>query len=159
MTVKAVRFVAFPFGAGLAYAPHEGNTVSPAPRSYRDAVHAQLANPTGRLYTVEDTSDPTIEDHSQINVLARADCYPLDLLETKVPGVGCNAEGAWTLRDLGPRTEGHRWVTHFRNDQLGGYHNGDYFDTFDDAVRGFAERSAKALTYLADRATFDRVAA
>lgn len=136
------RYIAFPFGAGLAYAPHVGNTISPAPRSYASPAHAQLANPTGRLYVGEDESAPMLDDNSQFVVVAQCDVYPLDLLEVRVPGFGSQAEGAEVLRDMGPRAP-HRWATHFRNDQLGGYHGGDYFETWEEAVAGFEKRAAK----------------
>ncbi len=130
-------YIAFPFGAGLAYAPHAGNTISPAPRSYLSPAHAQLANPLGRLYVGE-----LAPDCDQFAVVARADVYPLDLLEIRVPGFGAQAEGAEVLRDMGPGKP-HRWATHFRNDQLGGYHGGDYFDRWEEAVAAFEQRAAK----------------
>jgi hypothetical protein len=131
-------YVAFPFGAGLAYAPHAGQFVSPAPRTYKDPAHAQLANPTGRLYVCE------IGEGERLDVVAALDAYPLDLLEVKVPGVGAQAEGAVVLRDMGPRAV-HRWATHFRNDQSGGYHGGDYFETYARALEGFALMAAKEM--------------
>lgn len=137
MSLKEPLYVAFPFGAGLAYAPHAGDMVSPAPRTYKTPAAAQLANPTGRLYVCEmsDNSDT-------LNVVARLDAYPLELQEFRVPGIGATAEGAVVLRDMGPRTD-HRWVTHFRNDQSGGYHGGSYFDDFSKAVAAFAEDAAR----------------
>lgn len=145
------RYISLPFGAGLAYAPHAGNTVSPAPRTYASPAHAQLANPTGRLYVGELVDVNAADDTATLNVVARVDCYPLDLLETLVPGYGAQAEGAEVLRDLGPGKP-HRWSTHFRNDQLGGYHGGDYFDTWDEAVAGYQERAAKTFARTATMA-------
>lgn len=149
--VKAPLYVSFPFGAGLAYAPHAGNTVSPAPRTYGSAEHAQLANPKGRLYVVEKVEDEHVPELDQIAVIAQAAVYPLDLLETRVPGFGAQAEGAEVLRDMGPGKP-HRWVCHWRNDQLGGYSDGDYFDTWDEAVAAFAERSARTFARTATMA-------
>lgn len=133
------RYVAFPTGAGNAAARHAGQYITPAPRSYRSPEHAQLANPLGKLYvctlnTVGDT----------LTVEAVADFYPVTLYETRVPGYGAQAEGAVVLRDFGPKVD-DRWVTHFRNDQSGGYHGGRYCSNYADAVGDFAEASAREL--------------
>lgn len=125
------------FGAARA-AP--GQYITPAPRSYLSEVHAQLANPLGRVYvaTLNEAED-------RLEIEAQLDCYPLDLLETKVPGFGAQAEGAEVLRDLGPGKD-HRWSVHFRNDQLGGYHGGDYFDNWTEAVVAYTERAERTYT-------------
>lgn len=123
-----------------------GQYITPAPRSYLTPAHAQLANPQGRVYvaTLNEAED-------RLEIEAQLDCYPLDLLETKVPGFGAQAEGAEVLRDLGPGKP-HRWSVHFRNDQLGGYHGGSYFDTWDEAVQGYAERAASTFARTATMA-------
>lgn len=116
-----------------------GQFVTPARRTYADPAHAQLANPKGRLYvgTLDEAAD-------RLEIDAQAAVYPLDLLETRVPGFGAQAEGCEVLRDLGPGKL-HRWAAHFRNDQCGGYHGGNYFDTWEEAVADFAERSARTF--------------
>lgn len=135
MSLKEPRYVAFPFGAGVAFAPHAGQFVLPAPRTYKTAAAAQLANPTGRLYVGEMAG-------KRLDVIARYDSYPLELQEFRVPGIGDKAEGAVVLRDMGPRAD-MRWAVHYRNDQLGGYGGGDYFADFPSALEAFAEDAAK----------------
>jgi hypothetical protein len=139
MEIKEPRYVAFPFGAGLAYAPHAGQFVTPAPRSYKTAAHAQLANPTGRLYVCE-----LDEENDRLDVVAQYGSYPVTLQEVRAAGRGATAEGAIVLRDMGPR-EVHRWVIHYRNDQLGGYSGGNYFEDYATAVAAFAEDAAREL--------------
>lgn len=143
------RYVAYPFGVGTAY-PREGNTVSPAPRTYGTAMHAQLSCPAGRVYIGHDSSDPEIEGHDQFTLDERFTNYPMDLMEVRVPGIGATAEGAVVLRDMGP-TAHHRWATHYRNDQLGGYSGGAYYGEFSRAVEGFAEVVARELKLTAAR--------
>jgi hypothetical protein len=141
---KEPLYVSFPFGAGLAYAPHAGNTITPAPRAYRDPAHAQLANPAGRLYVVE------IEGET-MTVVARYDGYPLTLQAVREPGFGAGAEGSVVLRDLGPaHRDGHRYVTHWRNDQVGGHGGGNYHATLASAVEDFTDRIKAPLSRCAD---------
>lgn len=119
------------------YFPGPGQFITPAPRTYKSAAAAQLANPQGRLYVgvLEDGAD-------KLHIEAQAAFYPLELQEFRVPGVGDKAEGAVVLRDMGPRAD-RRWAIHYRNDQLGGYGGGAYFDDFADALEAFAEDAAK----------------
>jgi hypothetical protein len=133
---KTPRYIAFPTGAGNAAARRAGEYIVPAPRSYLSAAHAQLANPTGKLYvcTLDEAAD-------RLDVEAAADVYPVTLQEFRVPGIGASAEGAYVLRDFGPKAPNDdRWVVHFRNDQLGGYSGGNYCRTLARALEVFREK-------------------
>jgi hypothetical protein len=115
-------------------------------RVYKSAVHAQLVNPTGTLYVLEGEGEAyhTKDGDPLHTLVAKFDAYPLTLYETRVPASMVGAEGAYVLRDFGPRAH-DRWVTHFRNDQLGGYSGGGYFNSFPEALAAYAERAAREL--------------
>jgi len=156
-TIKAPRYITFPVrGAGEPFTPRTGQTIWPAPRTYSSPEHAQLANPAGCLYVGElvapdaltlakvQAEGGDVADYEGLDVVACADSfYPVTLREYRTAGVGCSAEGAYVLRDMGPRAL-HRWATHFRNDQCGGHHGGEYFSTFEAAAAGYLERVNKA---------------
>lgn len=135
------RYLSQP-GVGAASRVAPGQFVTPAPRSYKSARHAQIAFPQGRVYVCEldETADA-------LHVVAKVE-YPLTLAETPVVGRGASAEGCYVLRDLGPDAT-HRYVTHFRNDQMGGYHDGGYFQNLDTAVADYGAHVTRALARLA----------
>jgi hypothetical protein len=128
---KTPRYIAL---GPAGYTAGPGQYVTPAPRSYLSEAHAQLANPKGRLYVA--TLD---EENDRLLIEAQADVYPVTLQEFRVPGIGASAEGAYVLRDFGPKTD-DRWVVHFRNDQLGGYSGGSYCRTLARALEVFREK-------------------
>jgi hypothetical protein len=68
------------------------------------------------------------------------------LREHHTPGGGATAPGAVVLRDLGTDRL-HRYATHWRNDQDGGFYWGHYFkeDELGDANRDFDERAARGF--------------
>ncbi len=137
--MSKTRYIALPFGAGLAYAPRAGQFITPAPRSYATPEHAQLANPTGRLYAAG-----LDEGADRLDILARYDdAYPLTIREYRCAGIGFRAEGALVLRDMGPGKP-HRWATHWRNDQNGGYTGGNYFEDFEEAAKAHQEDVARS---------------
>jgi hypothetical protein len=116
-------------------ATRTGATIT-AQRVYRDATHAQLANPAGCLYTVEAVGG---EDRYRPDVkvdACRDSLYPITLQEMRVIGHGAQAEGAWVLLDLGPRKD-LRWCVAFRNDQTGGRGNSEYCNSPAEAMAAF----------------------
>lgn len=109
-------------------------------RVYPHPHHAQLANPLGELFVLEPVGK---DEHGDMThrVVARLE-YPVTLLEERVIGIGAQAEGAYVLRDFGPRASaGRRWVVHFRNDQVGGFSGGQYSDNLPDALANFDEKA------------------
>lgn len=64
------------------------------------------------------------------------------LLESKTPGGRGTCKGAVVLRHI-PDNPHHPFVTHWRNDDLGGFHKGDYFDSLPEAVANFKTRAAQ----------------
>lgn len=64
------------------------------------------------------------------------------LLEKKTPRGRGTCAGAVVLRHL-PDNADHPYVTHWRNDDLGGYHKGGYFTNLPDAVRDYETRAAR----------------
>ncbi|USN15580.1 hypothetical protein KIKIMORA_04620 [Brevundimonas phage vB_BpoS-Kikimora] len=64
------------------------------------------------------------------------------LLESKTPGGRGLCKGAVVLRHL-PDNTGHPFVTHWRNDDLGGYHKGGYFSNLPEAVADWRRRAAQ----------------
>lgn len=60
------------------------------------------------------------------------------LAEFKTPRGPMTSPGAVVLRDL--ERGYHPYVTHWRNDETGGYGMGHYFDNLKDAEADFAER-------------------
>lgn len=130
------------------YYPAPGQFITPAPRTYKTAAHAQLANPKGRLYVgvLEEGAD-------RLHIEAQAAVYPVTLQEYRTPGLGAQAEGAVVLRDMGPRAD-RRWAVGFRNDQTGGCGGNDYFDDFPAALEAFAEDAAKESAKALSRIKF-----
>jgi len=61
------------------------------------------------------------------------------LREHKTPAAPATAPGAVVLRDLGD-DHYHRYVTHWRNDEVGGYSTGHYFDNLPEAEADFLKR-------------------
>lgn len=138
-------------------APHVGEVIKAA-RVYKDAAHAQLANPAGRLYVVEEVEGSEDPYRPDVKPLAQFDGYPLTLQEFRVIGHGAQAEGAWVLLDLGRRKD-LRWCVAFRNDQTGGRGNSEYCETPAEAMAAFkakvefeADRWQSVADYLAQRA-------
>lgn len=64
------------------------------------------------------------------------------IAEHKFPARGPNAPGSVVLRDQGPK-EGMRYVTHWRNDQVGGFGRGEYHKTLGEARSSFSRRVAE----------------
>lgn len=60
-------------------------------------------------------------------------------------GNGIQAPGTVVLRDKGESSL-HRYVTHRRNDQVGGYYHGHYFDSYADAFEDYTARCAREET-------------
>lgn len=62
------------------------------------------------------------------------------LLEMPVKPQPGLAKGAIVLRDMGHG----EFVTHWRNDETGGYSSGHYFDNLPDAAADWATRAKRA---------------
>lgn len=144
--MKETRYISQGPGGYFA-AP--GQFVTPAPRSYKTAAHALLANPKGRLYLAS-----LDEEADRLDIIEAYAPDAVTLQEVRVPGIGAQAEGAVVLRDLGHRAA-HRWAVHFRNDQLGGYHSGQYLGDYAEALKTFGEQAAKQLRWAAARSHFE----
>lgn len=111
-------------------------------RVYPLMHHAQLANPLGTLFLLTPHGKDEHGDTVHTVQGPLSDAYPVTLLEERVIGIGAQAEGAYVLRDFGPKASGgRRWVVHFRNDQLGGFSGGQYADNLPDALANFDEKA------------------
>lgn len=61
------------------------------------------------------------------------------LRESPTPRAPATCAGAVVLRDLG-EDRAHRYATHWRNDDLGGYIWGHYFESLDEAEADYNAR-------------------
>lgn len=71
---------------------------------------------------------------------------PQVLRQIRVLGYGAQAPGSYVLRDFGPGA-GHRYVVHFYNCQTGGFSDGSYCSSLEEAEKRLAERSSWVLAY------------
>lgn len=78
---------------------------------------------------------------AQKALAAAAPGQTVTLLQSPTPRAGGICAGAVVLRHI--PTSPQPYVTHWRNDDLGGYHKGGYHDTLAEAVEDYEERVRK----------------
>lgn len=70
---------------------------------------------------------------------------PTLIAEFKLPAFGGKSQGSIVLRDCG-EAEPMRYVTHWRNEEFGGFINGNYWSSPEEGAIDFEKRVEKELT-------------